>query len=405
MESGNLRKEILEELQKQNILLPKTNLPIKYETVRGDFELRQEFDVDEEDNEWILNDDFIIKGKDINNNEQDIVQVTPNIGIVEESVNETATEVYKEENSDDYYVDAVVPFIQPDYDPEDEEQLPSVYSYKIKQKINLPQPILTHVNIEDNGQYSPNMFDTETGDLLPEGTTSDAQYIDQVNVNVPQTVVTNPLETLTNKRLDQEITYTVSDLMNDSNNNAGITKDSTFIVDVPEPIYPTVTFNTINSNITNTSLGSLTSNTSEYFSRESLINTNIYTIYARSKFTYKIGGTSGTSRTISFTKSSSNQTININKNSFNVRLRYDSANHKVMLTAVLTDDEADGSIDLIADDYYYKGSTFSSYNNTVVLYHNNNELLYINMEENDTTIPNYCYINTFFYNSILQYNL
>lgn len=44
------------------------------------------------------------------------------------------------------------------------------------------------------------------------------------------------LETLTNKRLQSEQTYTISSLMTDSTNNAGITKESTLIVDLPD--YP-----------------------------------------------------------------------------------------------------------------------------------------------------------------------
>lgn len=44
-------------------------------------------------------------------------------------------------------------------------------------------PITVNAIIEDNGTYSPNQFDTTTGELLPSGQTSNAQYINQVTVN------------------------------------------------------------------------------------------------------------------------------------------------------------------------------------------------------------------------------
>lgn len=143
--------------------------------------------------------------------------------------------------------------------------------------VEVSSPIVGFANIKDNGQYLPNNFDNETGNLLPEGQTSNNQYLNQINVSVPQQTITNPLEKLTNKRLDREITYTVSDLMSDSTNNAGITKDSTLIVDVPDPVYPEITFNTITQNDTNYTLSQLTNDQSEYFSRSSIIKCNITT--------------------------------------------------------------------------------------------------------------------------------
>lgn len=52
-------------------------------------------------------------------------------------------------------------------------------------------PITVNAIIEDNGTYSPNQFDTTTGELLPEGQTSNAQYINQVTVN-NSSVTTKP---------------------------------------------------------------------------------------------------------------------------------------------------------------------------------------------------------------------
>lgn len=60
--------------------------------------------------------------------------------------------------------------------------------------------------------------------------------------NIDTSIIpTIELEKLTNKRLQSEITYTVSDLMSDQSKD-GITKDSTLIVDLPDypPIKPTI---------------------------------------------------------------------------------------------------------------------------------------------------------------------
>lgn len=51
-------------------------------------------------------------------------------------------------------------------------------------------PITVNAIIEDNGTYSPNQFDTTTGELLPTGQTSNAQYINQVTVNNSSTTQT-----------------------------------------------------------------------------------------------------------------------------------------------------------------------------------------------------------------------
>lgn len=45
-------------------------------------------------------------------------------------------------------------------------------------------PVVGHANIYKNGQYLPNMFDHSTGEPLPEGTYSNNQYLDQINVNL-----------------------------------------------------------------------------------------------------------------------------------------------------------------------------------------------------------------------------
>lgn len=91
--------------------------------------------------------------------------------------------------------------------------------------------------LTQNGHYEI-IEDEETGEYKPE-LIGDWQEGDEYDflIQVPQTI--NPLETLTNKRLQSEQTYTISSLMQDSTNNAGITKNSTLIVDLPD--YPPTT--------------------------------------------------------------------------------------------------------------------------------------------------------------------
>ena len=70
-----------------------------------------------------------------------------------------------------------------------------------------------------------------------------------LDINVPQTI-SNPLETLTNKRLQNELTYTISNLMENPTNNAGITKESTIVVDIDG--YPPVSSQKILNLVQNT---------------------------------------------------------------------------------------------------------------------------------------------------------
>lgn len=119
-------------------------------------------------------------------------------------------------------------------------------------------------NITENGQYIPSDFDHQTGQKLPEGQSSNNQYLNQVIVNVPQQPIFNPLEVLTNKRLDQEQIYTISDLMNDPINNAGITKNSTLIVDLPD-FPPTTSQKILNLTENTTSPQTIYPPTGEYW--------------------------------------------------------------------------------------------------------------------------------------------
>lgn len=131
-------------------------------------------------------------------------------------------------------------------------------------------PKFESTTINSNGSY--NMVEGNNGWKPELVSNPDPSETYNIKIQVPQTI--NLLETLTNKRLQSETTYTISSLMSNPTNNAGITKNSTVIVDVPDPVYPTITFNTITNNNTYT-LSQLTSNQSEYFDKDSSLNVNV----------------------------------------------------------------------------------------------------------------------------------
>lgn len=60
---------------------------------------------------------------------------------------------------------------------------------EVKVTVNVPPeeiPVVGNANITESGQYLPNNFNHQTGELLPEGTYSNNQYIDQINVTINQ---------------------------------------------------------------------------------------------------------------------------------------------------------------------------------------------------------------------------
>lgn len=173
-------------------------------------------------------------------------------------------------------------------------------------------PTFDSTTINDNGSY--NMIEGNNGWKPQLVSNPDPLQTYDLDIQVPQT--TNPLETITNKRLQSEITYTISSLMSDPTNNAGITKNSTVIVDVPEHVYPEITFNTITNNNTTYTLSQLTNNQSEYFSKNSTITTNIPTSITIPKLKYVCIGTSESSLgtkyvKTDFTFNSSNKSVTI----------------------------------------------------------------------------------------------
>lgn len=92
---------------------------------------------------------------------------------------------------------------------------------------------LIDVEIKNNGYYT-------ISDLMQDPTNEYDGVLKEsiINVNVEEEppYPEIKLETLSNKRLQSETVYTVSDLMTDSQNYDGITKESTLVVDLPD--YP-----------------------------------------------------------------------------------------------------------------------------------------------------------------------
>lgn len=179
-----------------------------------------------------------------------------------------------------------------------------------------PQPTIGFANITTNGQYLPSDFDSQ-GQYDPNNPNNNFDYLNQVTVQVQEnqtltnkqytlnyslpntsnltienvmdspsssydgvdkssTLIIQPtLQTLSNKRLQSQITYTINDLMDPStrDNCWGITKDSTLTVDIPEPVYPEITFSTIHTNGTY-KLNQLTNNQSTAFDSNSKVVVN-----------------------------------------------------------------------------------------------------------------------------------
>lgn len=112
-----------------------------------------------------------------------------------------------------------------------------------------------------------------TNETISEDVTPDEGFNGLSRVTVNNDVIVPTLETLTNKRIQKE-SISVSDLMSNPTNDEGITKQSTLIVDIPDPVYPTITFDEITNNGTYT-LDQLTINQSENFSRDSVLKIDV----------------------------------------------------------------------------------------------------------------------------------
>lgn len=137
-------------------------------------------------------------------------------------------------------------------------------------KVDIPQPTPTpptfvSTEIIQNGKYE--MVEGQNGWQPEVVQNPDPLENYDLEISVPQTI-TNPLETLTNKRIYSEGVVTISDLMANPSTNQGITKESTLNVNL---YIPDVRFNPITNNNVDYTLGQLTQDPSEYFTRNSII--------------------------------------------------------------------------------------------------------------------------------------
>lgn len=129
------------------------------------------------------------------------------------------------------------------YDPDDFEiknennQLAAIVNpddaviYNTTKRIQSSNPVNLNFDSSSNQFYCDYEFDKP------------AKKIRLRNIDT-SIIPTIELEKLTNKRLQSEITYTVSDLMSDQSKD-GITKDSTLIVDLPD--YPQINYYNVNN--------------------------------------------------------------------------------------------------------------------------------------------------------------
>lgn len=212
-----------------------------------------------------------------------------------------------------------------------------------------------------------------------------------LTIQVPQTI--NTLETLTNKRLQSEQTYTISTLMNDPTNNAGITKNSTLIVDVPEPVYPEINFNTITTNNIQFSLSQLTSNQSEYFSKNSTIKCNITPTPITYGINYFRFSTDGINTKRKLTKVNSNTNVQVYDGQELIRMGVDNNTGRIWLNFILNSGPWTATVS--AGDYYTCANFVSGSGSRIDFYDNNDNFLFANGTSSQqnayTYLPNTLY--------------
>jgi hypothetical protein len=225
--------------------------------------------------------------------------------------------------------------------------------------------------------------------------------------------------------------------MSDPTNKAGITKNSTLIVDIPDypptssqkqlnlvantttaqtiyppngeywnsikysvnvpnPVYPTVTFNTITNNNTTYTLSQLTSNQSQYFNKNSTINVSTLQIYFKTKFKYSRGD--DVLKTPTWYYVSSDRTITLAAKEAVYVFR--NGNGQLTLHEHISDDENTyGTANLKTGDYYFRISTNQTTNNVILkLWYDGNLFKETKFSESDTANPDY------FFNTIIYLN-
>jgi hypothetical protein len=238
---------------------------------------------------------------------------------------------------------------------------------KIRQKFpSLPGYVIQNnravgdneISITSNGNYILGQNDQDPDDLeMDEEVTPNQNrslilskneettptfVLGKFNVNVPQTTINN----YTQPTITTNGTYTIPN---------GYTGFNNFTVSVTDYVFPTVTFNTISTNGTYT-LSQLTSDQSEYFSKNSTIKINISTIrsYHKSKFQYSIGS-DDVLQTPTWGYGNSNITpINLGaKKAIYIFRNYLSPNYFKIFETVTDDENTDAKTNVSRGDYYF----------------------------------------------------
>jgi hypothetical protein len=171
-----------------------------------------------------------------------------------------------------------------------------------------------------------------------------------------------------------------------------------YSVSIPTPVYPTVTFNTITNKNTTYTLSQLTSNQSEYFSKNSIIKTNISTLQIYFKTKFKYSRSDNVLKTPTWYYVSSDRTITLAAKEAVYVFR--NGNGQLNLYEHISDNENnDGTANLKTGDYYFKISTNQTTNNVILnLWYDGNLFKETKFSESDTTTPDY------FFNGITYLN-
>ena len=270
-------------------------------------------------------------------------------------------------------------------------------------KVEVPEPTPTtptfiSTEINQNGKYE--MVEGQNGWQPEIVQNPDPQENYDLEINVPQTI-TNPLETLTNKRIYSEGVVTISDLMTNPLTNQGITKESTLNVDL---YIPDVRFNPITNNNTDYTLGQLTQDPQEYFTRNSIVKANISPKILLDFNKFKIN-----TNTISLNYSSgSSSGISIPLNQYSsitlvIRMNDLTNIHSIILYELYTvnssfnfEDDWTGSYYYYTSNGYYQSQSYDLYNDEI-------RIMQVNGYSNNLTNIT-CYGYTILYsNSLIQY--
>jgi hypothetical protein len=328
---------------------PGLTLPVDY-----DFDL-DDIDIENEENDWDpinreFASDFTITSLP-DDRGYDVVEVNRDELAYKQQVNLTGYCNAENDQQNNLWVTLESPFLTKKI----RQKFPSLPGYVIQNNRSVGD---NEISITSNGNYILGQNDQDPDDLeMDEEVTPNQNrslilskneettptfVLGKFNVNVPQTTINN----YTQPTITTNGTYTIPN---------GYTGFNNFTVSVTDYVFPTVTFNTISTNGTYT-LSQLTSDQSEYFSKNSTIKINISTIrsYHKSKFQYSIGS-DDVLQTPTWGYGNSNITpINLGaKKAIYIFRNYLSPNYFKIFETVTDDENTDAKTNVSRGDYYF----------------------------------------------------